>query len=212
VEILRRVAWIAIVCAPIAAAQHWEAGGLGAYGFNLDTTVKNSSGSATTGLQHGAAFGAFAGSNDYNHFGGEASYMYRLSDLTVSGGGRQATLSGHSQFLDFRLVYHFVRREAHVRPFVAIGGGLAMYTGTGQPNASQPLNSFVALTDTRETRPMLSGAAGVKVLFSKHVALRVEVRDYTTQFPTRVIAPATGASISGWMHNFLPMAGVAYTF
>jgi hypothetical protein len=199
-------------CTPLAFAQNWEAGGLGGFGFTRETTVTRTTGTASTGFKNGVAFGTFGGSNDYNYLAGEASYMYRMSDLKASGGGREVTLAGHMQFLDFRLLVHFARRDVRFRPFVAVGGGVAIYSGTGQESASQPLNNFVALTNTRETKPMVSGAVGIKYRLTEHLVIRAEFRDYATPFPNRVLAPVPGATLSGWLNNFVPVGGIAATF
>ena len=198
--------------APLAAAQQWEAGGIGGFGITSDATVKNGSTSASTGFKPGVLFGAYAGSNDYSRLGGEASYVYRMSDLRVSSGGREVTMTGHTQFLDFRFLVHFSPREARIRPFAAVGGGVAIYSGTGVANAAQPLNNLVALTNTRETKPMVSGAFGVKFRITEHLSARFEVRDYATPFPNRVLAPAPGASLSGWMNNIVPVGGIGAVF
>lgn len=195
-----------------ATAQVWEMGALGGYGFTDNVTVKNGTNSATAGLKSGPMFGFVAGSNDYNRFAGEASYIYRYSDLKLSGAGSDVSFGGHTQFVDFRFLVHFADREQRLRPFVAIGGGVAVYTGTGQESAGQPLNTLAALTHTQETKPMLSAAAGVKYRVSRHVMIRGEFRDYVTPFPDSVIAPAPGAAAGGWLHNFCPLFGVVGTF
>jgi len=198
--------------ASIAAAQTWEAGVLGGFGVTPDKSVSSAAGSASTGFKNGGTFGIFGGANDYSYIGGEASYLYRLSDLKVSSGGTQVDFAGHTQFLDFRFLVHFAAREKRFRPFVAVGGGVAIYSGTGEPNAAQPLNNIVALTETRETKPMASGAAGIKYRLTQHLGLRFEFRDYATPFPNRLIGPAPGASVSGWLQNFEAVGGIAGVF
>lgn len=197
---------------PAAVAQQWEAGGLGGFGITSDVSVKNSAGSVTTGLKNGFAVGAFAGSNDYKYFGGEASYIYREGDLKLDGRGSSVSFGSYTQFLDFRFLVHFAPRESRIRPFLAFGGGVGIYSGTGRESAAQPLNSFVGLTHTTETKPMVSGSAGLKMRLTQHLAFRVEFRDYATPYPSRMIAIAPGASGGGWLHNFMPVAGIGATF
>ncbi len=209
---LIRVFLAAAVFASLAAAQIWEAGVLGGFGITPDKSVTSADGSATTGLKNGGTFGIFGGANDYKYIGGEASYLYRLSDLKLSSGGTQVDFAGHTQFLDFRFLVHFAAREQRFRPFVAVGGGVAIYSGTGEPNAAQPLNNFAALTNTRETKPMASGAAGIKYRLTHHLGLRFEFRDYATPFPNRLIGPAPGASVSGWLQNLEAVGGIAGVF
>jgi hypothetical protein len=59
---------------------------------------------------------------------------------------------------------------------------------------------------------MVTFGGGIKYAFSPRVLLRAEVRDYFTQFPTKVIAPAPGAHLSGWLHDIVPMVGVTFVF
>ena len=198
--------------APAVWAQQWDAGGFGGFGFTPTATAKGPDGSASTGLKNGAFFGAFGGADDYARLGGEASYIYRYSDLKVSSGGQEVTFAGHTQFLDFRMLGYLTPRESKLRPFLAVGGGVGIYSGTGAPNAAQPLNNFVALTNTRETKPMVSGGVGLKYRLSPHLSLRFEVRDLATPFPNRLIGPAPGVSISGWMNNIMASAGIGGVF
>jgi hypothetical protein len=212
VKSVNRVCWAAGFFASLVAAQTWEAGGLGGFGITPSTSVTSPDGSASTGLKNGGSFGVFGGANDYSYIGGEASYLYRMSDLKVTSGGTEVDLTGHTQFLDFRFLVHFAVREKRFRPFVAVGGGVAIYSGTGEPNAAQPLNNFVALTNTRETKPMASGAGGVKYRLSQHLGLRFEFRDYATPFPNRLIGPAPGVSLNGWLQNLEAIGGIGAVF
>jgi hypothetical protein len=212
VKRLTQIFLAAAVFASLAAAQTWEAGVLGGFGITPDKSVSTASGSASVGFKNGGTFGIFGGANDYSYIGGEASYLYRLSDLKLSSGGTEVDFAGHTQFLDFRFLVHFAAREKRFRPFVAVGGGVAIYSGTGEPNAAQPLNNFAALTNTRETKPMASGAAGIKYRLTQHLGLRFEFRDYATPFPNRLIGPAPGASVSGWLQNLEAVGGIAGVF
>ena len=56
---------------------------------------------------------------------------------------------------------------------------------------------------------MLSVGGGVKFRIAKHALVRFDFRDYMTPFPTRVILPAGGASVSGWPHDLTPMVGIS---
>jgi hypothetical protein len=40
--------------------------------------------------------------------------------------------------------------------------------------------------------------------------LRVEVHDFATPFPKKVITPNLGAKVSGWIHDIVPMVGLSY--
>ena len=59
---------------------------------------------------------------------------------------------------------------------------------------------------------MVTFGGGIKYAVSRRVLLRIEVRDYLTSFPTKVIAPAPGAHLAGWLHDIVPMAGITFVF
>jgi hypothetical protein len=59
---------------------------------------------------------------------------------------------------------------------------------------------------------MVTFGGGIKYAIAPRIILRIEVKDYFSRFPTKVIAPAPGASISGWLHDLVPMAGLTFVF
>ncbi len=59
---------------------------------------------------------------------------------------------------------------------------------------------------------MVTFGGGVKYALSPRLSLRVEVRDFLTTFPAKVIAAAPGAHLSGWLHDLVPMIGITFTF
>jgi hypothetical protein len=197
-----------LLTAPAGLAQDWEAGALGGYSFTPEVTVQNTAGSVSTGFKHSPLFGFFAGATEHRYLGGEASYLYRLGDIKANSGGQEVSFGAQTHFVDFRFLVHFATTEASVRPFVAIGGGVAVYSGTGAESADQPFGNVVALTHTRDTKPMLSAAAGIKFRISRHFGARVEFRDFVTPFPDKVIAPYPGANAGGTLHNMVPLAGI----
>ena len=99
-----------------------------------------------------------------------------------------------------------------MRPFVAGGGGIKFFRGTGKERAYQPLSNLALLTKTQEVKGLISVGGGVKAVVSDHVLLRVEFRDYITPFPKEVITPSPGAKISGWLHDLVPMVGITFRF
>jgi TPP-dependent trihydroxycyclohexane-1,2-dione (THcHDO) dehydratase len=110
------------------------------------------------------------------------------------------------------MLVHATPREARLRPFIAFGGGIKYYRGTGAEQEFQPLQNFAVLTRTSEWLPMLSVGGGVKFRIAKHALVRFDFRDYMTPFPTRVILPAGGSSVSGWLHDLTPMVGISAFF
>jgi hypothetical protein len=68
------------------------------------------------------------------------------------------------------------------------------------------------LTRTQESQGLASFGAGVKVKISDRMWFRFDVHDYLTPFPKKVITPATGSGVSGWLNNIVPTAGLTFTF
>jgi hypothetical protein len=193
-------------------AQEWEVGGVGGAGFMNGLTVANASATATTGFRSGAAFGVLVGHNLYPHLSGELRYTYQMSDLKLSGGGADVTFKGVAHVFHYDLLYFPASHRARLQPFVALGGGVKDYRGTGKEAAYQPLHNFALLTHTTDLRPLISAGGGFKYALNHRTFLRVEVRDYITPFPSKVIAPAPGAKVPSWLQEFVPMFGIGFTF
>ncbi len=123
-----------------AFAQQWEVGGIGGVGF-LDTVHVSavSAGSATAGFAPGVAAGAFFGQNINAHWSGEIRYEFFDSNLKLSGAGTSASFSGIAHAVHYDLIYHTNRKSSPVQFFVAIGGGMKIFDGTGAQEAYQPL-------------------------------------------------------------------------
>lgn len=202
---------VLLALAPACMAQEWEVGGLGGYGFQTGLSAKNAAGSAATGFKSGGTWGAVGGQNMHRRLGGEIRYEFRWGDAKVSSGGQEAAFRAHAHLIHYDLLYHFADKGSKVRVFVAAGGGAKVIRGTGAEQAYQPLNQFVLLTKTREILPMASLGGGVKVRLNEWLMLRAEVRDFLTPPPQKILAPAPGAQISGWLHDIVPMVGLHFT-
>ncbi len=197
---------------PACLAQNWEVGGVGGFAISRDQTVSSAGGTAKAGFKKAPVAGAIAGQDLYRYLSGEMRYTYRFGDLRVSGNGQEATFSAQTHAVHYDLLFHTAPRGARVRPFVAGGGGIKFFRGTGKERAYQPLSNFALLTKTQEVEGLISVGAGVKATVSNRVLLRVEFRDYITQFPKEVIAPSPGAKLSGWLHDLVPMVGLTFRF
>jgi hypothetical protein len=201
----------AIITVPLSA--QWELGVVGGYGFRRDVTVSSEAGAtAKARLDSGYAFGAFGGYNDYEYLSGEARYLYQRSPLRLQSGSVEVTEPAHTHVIHFDVLIHTAPRRAAVRPFVALGGGLKVFQGTGVDRAAQPLSNFAILTNTQEVKPLFSPAAGLKVRLSNHFSIRAEARYYLSPVPDKIIAPAPGASMSGWLHDIVPLFGIMGTW
>ena len=82
---------------------------------------------------------------------GEFRYTYRDSQLQLSSGGTEARFNGVAHAIHYDLVMH--PRPKHgtkALPFLAVGGGMKLYQGTGHEVAYQPLDN-IALLSRRAT-------------------------------------------------------------
>jgi hypothetical protein len=70
----------------------------------------------------------------------------------------------------------------------------------------------VILTTTSQLKPLITVGGGVKVAVSKHVGIRLEVRDYVTPFPNDVVTPVPPVNHSGWLHDIVPTVGLNFMF
>jgi len=206
-------ATLALLFAGIGAAQEWEVGGMASYGFYRNVDATNPQGTATAGFGPGAAFGAVLGYSNNSRFSGEFHYAFEMNDLRLSSGGTTATFAGQAHVLGYDLVIHpRLRHAGKVQPFLAVGGGMKIYRGTGGETEFQNLENFALLTKTQQVEPMISVGGGIKVALSQHLLLRAEIRDYLTPFPQNVIAPVPPTRIGGWLNDFVPSIGISYIF
>ena len=206
---------LVLAAAPAIAQEppHWELGVIGGFGYSPSLTVKNATTSASTGYANGGAIGIYAGEDyTYRYWGGEINYLYRMSNFKLSGNGKSVEFGGHTHIITGDFLAHFRPTGARIRPYISFGGGVEVIQGTGAESATQPLGNLAALTQTREVLPVGEAGAGVKVQLTRHVRLRVQVRDFITSSPNEVIAPAPGASLSGIVNDIVGMGTLALTW
>ncbi|HLH00796.1 MAG TPA: outer membrane beta-barrel protein [Bryobacteraceae bacterium] len=199
-----------LAVAPAALAQRWEVGVAGGGSFYTSETVQNAGSNGSAGFNNGFAVSGWLGNNTTNFIGGELRYDFERPDLHLSSGGTSVNFSGMTNAVHYDFLLHFAPSEAHVRPFVAAGGGVKVYSGTGTELPFQPLSNVALLTKTSQLEPVVSVGGGIKVAVSKSAMLRLEVHDYLSPFPNNVIAPAPGGKISGWLSDFVVSAGLSF--
>jgi hypothetical protein len=200
-----------LATAPAALAQKWEVGVAGGGSFYTSQTFKSAVGNADASLSNGLAASAWLGNNS-SVVSGELRYDYEKSDLKLSSGGTNVSFGAQTNAIHYDFVLHFAPSESHVRPFVAAGAGVKVFSGTGKEQAFQPLSNIALLTKTSELKPLISVGGGVKIALSRAVQLRLEAHDFLTPFPKSVIAPTPGSQIGGWLSDFVVMAGLSFTF
>jgi len=193
-------------------AQSWEIGGAAGGGFARRVTASGATGSARTGLDESFAAGAVLVQDLYTRVSGQIRYTFRPSALVVSSGSERAMFDAVSHALHYDLLFHSKPAGSAVRPFLAAGAGVRVFRGTGREAAYQPAQDYVLLTKTQEWKPLISAGGGVQFAVSPRVRLRLELRNYSTPFPRKVLAPAAGASIKGWLHEIVPLAGIGFAF
>ena len=195
-----------------AAAQTWEVGVGGGGSFYTSKTVTAGRVTGDAKLGNGWMLTGYLGNNVSERWGGEIRYAYQQNDLQLQSGGTTVNFGARSHAIHYDFLFHATKREARVRPFVAFGAGFKGYQGTGREVPVQPLSNLAFLTRTNDWKPLISVGGGVKFRLGKNGMIRAEIKDYITQVPTNLIAPAPGAKLSGWFHNFVAMFGVGWVF
>jgi hypothetical protein len=196
----------------IAQAQPREIGFLGGGGFPSNLSVAGVSAGVSAGFGAGPSAGVLIGQDLYSRWSGEIRYLAGFREARLRSGSVVAGFSGQTHALHYDLVLHSRPRAERVRPYLAFGGGIKVYRGTGTETAYRPLMEYAYLTRTQDLKPMLSIGGGVKFRIGRRMLARIDLRDQLTRFPTKVITPARGAAISGWLHDLVPVFGLSWMF
>ncbi len=210
---MRLTAALIFLAGTTLLAQEFELAASGGFGLPRNPTVTNAAGAnGNAGAKPGFAATVVFGNNMFERLGGEMRYTYRVNNLKVSGGGQVAGFNGEAHLVHYNLLWHFADKDAKLRPFIAGGGGLKVYRGTGLESLLQPARQYALFRNTQQLRAMAVAGGGVKYALTDSLHLRIEAYDYMTPFPTNVISPAPGGRIRGWLHDFVPMVGIGVRF
>ena len=193
-------------------AQQYEMGGAGGYGIYRSATVFAPAGTAQAGFRNRFALSGVFCDDMYERISGELRYLYHDGDAYVSSGAKKTDMEGQSHAIHYDVLFHLRKRREKLRPYVAAGGGAKIYVGTGPPMASQPLSSIAYLRDAPDAKALLTFGFGVKYALKEELLLRVDFRDYLTQFPKGVIVPAPSANPRGLMQQFTVLFGISHVF
>ena len=211
-----KMARMLVVCFAVslipAMAQNWELGGTVGGGFYTSQDVTAPGASASAKIQSNFAGSTWLANNSQGRWGGELRYDYQRGALQLSGSGMQATFGAESHAAHYDFVWHGAPSTSKIKPFLAVGAGVKVYRGTGTEVVYQPLSNLALLTKARDLTPLISVGGGFRIPLTPHTNFQVEVHDYMTSFPTKVITPNTGAKVGGWLQDFVPMAGITYVF
>jgi len=194
------------------SAEQFDVGVTGGVGIYHNATITRDSDSGTAGFKTGPILGAFITHNLYKHLAGQIRYEYQFDDLKVAAAGSEATFTGAAHAIHYDLLVLGGDENSALRPYLAGGGGVKVYRGTGTEHATQTLGQWAALTKTQEWKPLATFGGGLRVKAGHRAHFYVEVRDYLTPFPTQVVAPVPPSKIKGWLHDFVPLAGVSIGF
>lgn len=207
------VALFLLASAPALFAQKFEVGGgVGASFYTGKDIAGRNNAAGTFKPATGWGFTAYLGNNSYDYVGGEFRYTMQKNDLELTSGGTSVKFGARSSAFHYDVLIHTASVRQRVRPFLAFGGGAKLYEGTGKEVVAQPLSNLAFLTKTREIKPLITFGGGIKVKVSDRVLVRAEVKDYFSQVPTSVVAPAPGAQLNGWFHNFVALVGLSLFF
>lgn len=192
--------------------QSWSLGGAAGFGFYHDATITNGSGSAKAGFGPRVAASAVLGEDIGDHFGGELRYTFRDGDSELTSRGTEVNMDAEAHAVHYDFLVYATPRHNKLRPYVAAGGGIKRYLATGVEYPVQPLSTFALLTKAKEVEGLFSAGGGIKYSITEHWLVRVDFRYYLTPLPEKLFAAAPGARVNGWLHDFVPLAGVDWTF
>lgn len=207
---------ISVLCASLLPlslfAQSWEIGGVGGGSFYTNRDVTRGTATADAGFGPGYAGGFVLGQQMGRTWGGEIRYLFQSNEAQLKSGGAKAAFGAQSHTIHYDFLLHLSPAGSKVRPYISFGAGIKHYRGTGTAAVTQSLSEFALLTGSTDTTPVAVFGAGVKVKVGEKSSLRVEVKDFISPIPTKIITPNRGAELSGWVHNFVPMVGISYIF
>jgi hypothetical protein len=205
---------LGVTFSSVCLAQKWEVGAAAGYGFYDNATIGNSVAgvSASAGFHPGFALGAFLGENMYEHVGGEVRYLFLWGAPELQFQGTRATMNGYTNLVVYDVVVHIKSRDSKLRPFLAGGAGVKVFTGTSTQFLTQPLQEFAVLRTGTDVEPAISAGGGLKYRAARRLLLRADFRVYMSPLPNQLFRTTRLQEIRGWVYNFVPQVGVGYTF
>ena len=134
----------------------------------------------------------------------EASYSYSPNVFSLQQAG-QPTLSGYNRvdLISFNYV-RYLWAKTRVQPYVT--GGVGVNRFSGPSNASAVLSGLLNADNGSQFAWNCGG--GADLVLQRHLALRLELRDYITGQPK----PSSINGMGGTSHNIVPSAGIVFRF
>jgi hypothetical protein len=205
---------IAVAFSNMCLAQEWEVGAAAGYGFYNNASIGDpvTGLSASAGFHPGFAVGAFFGENMYEHVGGELRYLFFWGAPELQFQNTRASMRGYTNLVVYDVLVHMKTRDSNVRPYLAAGAGIKVFTGTSTQVLAQPLAEFAVLRPLQQVEPAISVGGGLKFRVATHALLRADFRTYMSPLPNHLFRPTGFSEIRGWVYNFVPQVGIGYTF
>src|SRR4030095_6181892 len=95
---------LTLIFSSACAAQQWEIGALGGFGFYQNATLTNPTGSVRAGFEPRFATGAVFGQNMYRYISGEIRYMYLVGAPVLKSQQTEASTSGYTNVIHYDLI------------------------------------------------------------------------------------------------------------
>src|SRR3954452_20513680 len=126
----------AILAIAPAFGQKYEFGVAGGGSFYNSREITNAKGNANAGFDTGWAASVNIGNNMYSHVGGEIRYTFLKNDAKLDGGSATAKFDSVAHAIHYDLLFHATDVNSNIRPYVAVGGGVKWFSGTGDEVAA----------------------------------------------------------------------------
>ena len=133
----------------------------------------------------------------------EASYSFSPNHLSLQRGtATQSDAYNRVDLVSFNFV-HYLWAKTPIQPFATAGLGLNRFSGP--PLFSTLINSPSTISTNTNNGFQFAWnfGGGTDIVFQRHLAVRLELRDYVTGQP---------GLISGTSHNLVPSAGLVFRF
>jgi len=190
-------------------AGDWEATAGAGFGIYHYVTFNSPAGSAEAGIGPRYALNAFVSRKLGPKLMVEGGWLFQDGDFELKSGSAKTAFDANTHAAYADVVWKFRPEESKFRPFIEGGSGAKFYRGIEQPGP-RPLAEFGSFHDGTDVRPLILLGAGVEWSMKPHLALRLDLREMTTPFPSSVIAPAPGVTFSGWLWDFVPTVGFTF--
>jgi hypothetical protein len=137
----------------------------------------------------------------------EASYSYSPNHFLLQPAGLP-TLSGYNRvdLISFNYV-RYLWAKTSVQPFVT--GGVGVNRFSGPSNASAVVSGYFNADNGWQFAWNYGG--GADLVLQRHLALRLELRDYITGQP-KPSSTSGITGLTGTSHNIVPSAGIVFRF